>query len=264
MNKQTVNGIPYCDYTWNPITGCLHGCPYCYARRIAHRWHGGFKPAFHPERLGEPRKVKKPAWIFVGDMGDMFGNWVPREQIEAVFQIIRETPWHVYLLLTKNPKRYQEFNIPDNCLIGTTCENQGAANLRVTELLKARAKWYFVSHEPALGPIDWTRIMRESDPVDDAWIDGVRDHWTFCDNALTGFRAHKAGGWYGPRLSLVIVGAQSGPDAVPMDEDWVRSERDQCLKAGVPFFYKQAIINGKKVQLPVLDGRQHNELPKVR
>lgn len=32
--------IDWADSTWNPVTGCLHGCEYCYARRIAERFCG--------------------------------------------------------------------------------------------------------------------------------------------------------------------------------------------------------------------------------
>lgn len=36
MGKKTK--IDWADATWNPVTGCLHGCEYCYARRIAERF----------------------------------------------------------------------------------------------------------------------------------------------------------------------------------------------------------------------------------
>jgi protein gp37 len=85
------NAIGWCDYTWNPVTGCLHHCTFgptraaCYAEGIARRFAGGkafpqgFAPTFHPERLSEPQKVKAPARIFAVSMGDLFGPWVPDE-----------------------------------------------------------------------------------------------------------------------------------------------------------------------------------------
>lgn len=78
MNKTKIE---WTDYTWNPITGCLHGCDYCYARKIAERFPKafpqGFAPAFHQERLQEPIKLKKPSKIFTVSMGDMFGDGLP-------------------------------------------------------------------------------------------------------------------------------------------------------------------------------------------
>jgi len=87
--------IEWCDFTWNPVTGCYHGCDYCYARRIAHRFFPktvGFNPYFWRDRLREPLALKKPARIFVCSMADLFGDWVPREWIEAVFETVRDCP----------------------------------------------------------------------------------------------------------------------------------------------------------------------------
>ena len=144
MGKKTK--IDWCDSTWNPVTGCLHGCEYCYARRIAerfstamampdfellvpmdephpvyelsepvrHDFHGnkrepypyGFQPTFHRYKLDEPLRWKKPRTIFVCSMGDMFGNWVPDEWIKQLFEACEAAPQHRFLFLTKNPGRY--------------------------------------------------------------------------------------------------------------------------------------------------------------
>lgn len=135
--------IDWCDSTWNPVTGCLHGCEYCYARKIANRFDGGFAtdgdlyeldapmhktepcgsdnlvrvgsavpypfgflPTFHKYRLNEPQEWKKPRTIFVCSMSDLFGEWVPDEWIKAVFDACDRAPQHRYLFLTKNPNRY--------------------------------------------------------------------------------------------------------------------------------------------------------------
>lgn len=170
--------IDWADATWNPVTGCLHDCEYCYARRIAERFGGGwrhqsepadkswrhwrqsnddlsrdllgdwayhanrqnhvlneqcysypccpipeytkendpcrkkapypyyFDPTFHRYKLDEPQRWKKPRNIFVCSMADLFGDWVPDEWIEEVFQACEAAPQHRYLFLTKNPKRY--------------------------------------------------------------------------------------------------------------------------------------------------------------
>lgn len=149
MNKQGKDGIDWCDRTWNPVSGCLNSCEYCYARKIAIRFGGAsethynecvgeecqwvteaegkihvldeavydvdrghkapypfeFDPTFHKYRLDEPQKIKQPQNIFVCSMADLFGDWVPEEWIQEVFEACEKAPWHKYLFLTKNPKR---------------------------------------------------------------------------------------------------------------------------------------------------------------
>lgn len=137
MNR---TNIEWCDYTWNPVTGCLHGCSYCYARRMAKRFGkseglpsrppcdcqiglryiaqpgevfpAGFIPTFYPGRLEEPKKVKKPSRIFTVSMGDLFGEWVSPEWIDAVLQVVRECPQHTFIFLSKNPARYEIYEWP--------------------------------------------------------------------------------------------------------------------------------------------------------
>ncbi len=138
--------IEWCDSTWNPVTGCRHGCPYCYARRIAERFGGydpqygaglteldgnytlsanerkyirraggkrmqapypfGFEPTFHTYRLEQPQQWVNSRTIFVCSMADLFGDWVPDEWIEQVFAACDKAPQHRYIFLTKNPQRY--------------------------------------------------------------------------------------------------------------------------------------------------------------
>ena len=123
MNKTKID---WADMTWNPVTGCLHGCEYCYARKIAQRfgretpdtgcylypvadkdmtpYPWGFAPTLHTYRLTDPQKIKKPQNIFVCSMADLFGDWVPDEWIQTVFEACEAAPQHRYLFLTKNPK----------------------------------------------------------------------------------------------------------------------------------------------------------------
>jgi protein gp37 len=174
MNKTFIE---WCDMTWNPVTGCNHGCPYCYAKKIVQRFKGtgellenkswvsmsesyyefprnsgsriydirqplcrgqipklgeqnpaeisdypfGFAPTFHRYRLDEPQHTKKPQNIFVCSMADLFGDWVPDEWIQEVFEACERAPWHRYLFLTKNSKRYEQFvdlPMPDNMWFG--------------------------------------------------------------------------------------------------------------------------------------------------
>jgi len=109
--------IEWCTHVHNIMTGCLHGCPYCYARKTAENpfYHKafpyGFEPHFYPERMSEVQKLKKPAIIFMDSMSDIFGSWWTDEQILKVLHIMdymRGVHWHKYVVLTKNPERMSE------------------------------------------------------------------------------------------------------------------------------------------------------------
>ena len=150
--------IDWADATWNSVTGCLHGCEYCYARSIAKRFGShqmpifrdypilhepvrctdtyeymriagisagkiqpypfDFTPTFHRYRLEEPARWTKPRTIFVCSMADLFGNWVEDEWITEVFDACRKAPQHRYLFLTKNPKRYVTLYMEDILPVG--------------------------------------------------------------------------------------------------------------------------------------------------
>jgi protein gp37 len=137
----TNEHISWAGFSWNPVTGCLHGCKYCYAREIAlsptMRAHfpGGFAPVFHAERLTAPANTKVPAdaatdprlrRCFVCSMADLFGRWVPAEWILQVLQAGCASPWWVYMFLTKFPSRYLEFidQMPPTAWLGTTVDEQ--------------------------------------------------------------------------------------------------------------------------------------------
>lgn len=156
-NKMNKTRIDWADMTWNPVTGCLHGCEYCYARKIANRFGNkyfpygeqineleepldgekgidvypfGFLPTLHKYRLDEPAKIKKPQTIFVCSMADLFGEWVPDEWTKQVFDACEKAPQHLYLFLTKNPKGLcslaNKHILPkqDNFWYGTTITTQ--------------------------------------------------------------------------------------------------------------------------------------------
>jgi DNA repair photolyase len=119
--------------TWNPITGCLHGCTYCWAQRFARRlatWGTEpyrtrqFRPAFAEWRL---QRVPKGD-LFVGDMGDMWGDWVPPAWITRVLAALRRRRGGGHLFLTKNPRRYHEFRdaFTENMMLGVTIESNRA------------------------------------------------------------------------------------------------------------------------------------------
>jgi len=174
MNRTRID---WADMTWNPVTGCRHDCEYCYARGITRRFGNhlndsgelyvldkhdysyadngegsknifpfDFSPTFHRYRLDEPVKIKKPQNIFVCSMADLFGEWVPDEWIKAVFEACEKAPWHRYLFLTKNPKRYCEIlqkETPDNFWFGTTITNCSETNIFCSNMDNT-----FVSIEP--------------------------------------------------------------------------------------------------------------------
>ena len=165
------NSIDWAQYTWNPITGCLHECPYCYARDIATRFTGttafpnGFTPTLRANRLNAPGNTKVSASddprahrVFVGSMTDLFGRWVPSEWIERVLDIAANTPDWEFLMLTKFPKRMSEFEIPENVWMGTSvdCQARVSNAEKAFEKVKAKVKW--LSVEPLIEPLKFSRL----------------------------------------------------------------------------------------------------------
>lgn len=175
--------VDWCDSTWNPVTGCLHRCEYCYARKIAERFSTekkykrpyepvlpvptrrvrtepepypyGFKPTFHRYKLDEPKSWKKLRNIFVCSMADMFGDWVPDEWIQEVFKACEAAPQHRYIFLTKNPRRYYDLiekgvlTKHDNWWLGSTIDRDSAKKQR----FQMTGYNSFTSIEPLLEPI---------------------------------------------------------------------------------------------------------------
>jgi len=152
MNKTKID---WTDFSWNPITGCNHGCWYCYGRKLFHRFGKSYKPVFYPDRLGQPAQRKKPAKIFVCSVSDLFAPWTKDEWREAVLKDIENCPIkHTFQLLTKNPERIDKnYKFPDNVWVGTTVT--GVDDLQnIEEIKKVKAKVRFVSFEPLLADID--------------------------------------------------------------------------------------------------------------
>jgi len=261
--------IEWADAVWNPITGCSpisEGCEHCYAKRQARRFKGRygypaddpFRVTFHPDRLEEPLRWKKPRRVFVCSMGDLFHPDVPLNVTKDVFDVMRRAGnkyGHTFMVLTKRPKRMAEFigllqrDKGDDfrrwplpfVWLGVTAENQQRADERIPILLQTPAAVRFVSVEPMLGPVDLTHI-----PIPHGLVE-----------------CH--GGRLDP-VNWVIAGGETGPGARPMHPDWVRSLRDQAVSAGVPFFFKgwgKWIQNQSNAGKRMLDGREWNEFPKT-
>jgi protein gp37 len=230
--------IEWTEDTWNPTTGCTKvspGCKNCYAERMAKRLQSmgmakyaqGFQLSFHEDLVKKPLSWKKPRRIFVDSMSDLFHKDVPDEFIKKVFDIMTRANWHEFQVLTKRSERLPEVNKfiswPDNVWLGVSVENS-EYTYRIDHLRATDAKIKFLSLEPLLGPL--------------------------------------------PKLDLsnidwVIVGGESGPGARRMESAWVIDIRDQCIKADVPFFFKQWGGVNKKRAGRTLEGTVWENMPAV-
>lgn len=230
--------IEWTESTWNPVTGCTKisiGCKNCYAERMALRlkaagqanYRNGFRVTIHPHVLEIPLRWKQPRIIFVNSMSDLFHKGVPIDFILKIFDVMHRTPRHQYQILTKRPQRLLQLDseLPwlENMCMGVTVENSDYT-FRIDHLRQTSAAIKFVSFEPLLGP------------VPNINLNGI--DWA-------------------------IVGGESGPGARPMLREWAVDIRDQCLAAGVPFFFKQWGGVNKKKNGRILDGKTWNQMPEI-
>lgn len=250
------------------------------------KWTG--KVSLIHEKLDEPFHWEKPRTVFPCSMSDVFHEALSLEEIAEGFRTMAMSGRHSYLVLTKRIQRAARFfdewtrgNLAsplagngdrkgtgwtwplENVALGTTIENQSVADLRAGILMQIPATLRFLSVEPMLGPLDlkqWLYLCR-ADLVTDrnGRYSEVRHE---AANTMGVFRHREA--W---ALHWVICGAESGPDARPMDLGWARALRDQCADAEVPFFMKQICRNGRKLPLEEwpedLRIRQWPTLPRV-
>jgi protein gp37 len=232
----TKSAIEWTDSTWNPVTGCTKislGCQHCYAERMAKRlqamgqpnYSKGFELALHENCLDLPLRWKRSQNIFVNSMSDLFHRGVPDEFILKVFAIMEKAHWHIFQVLTKRSERLVDLSPrlywSPNIWMGVSVESQEYA-IRIDHLRQTGANIRFLSLEPLLGPLP--------------------------DLDLKG-------------INWVIVGGESGPGARPMKPGWVSEIRDQCLSAGVPFFFKQWGGTNRKRAGRNLDGKTWDETP---
>jgi protein gp37 len=159
MNRQGPGKIGWTDNTLSPVTGCKHNCQYgprkkCYAHLIAERiYKEGFEPTFRPKRLSDRDLDKAPegSKVFMCDMGDLFGEWVPEDWIIPTIEIAHAYPKLIFQFLTKNPIRYKEFDFPPNCWLGTTWDGLPFTRANISHLrLSLNGNLKFVSFEPLL------------------------------------------------------------------------------------------------------------------
>ncbi len=254
--------IEWTDATWNPITGCTPvsaGCANCYAARMEGRnlpghHQGPFtEVAFHPERLEQPFHLKRPRRIFVCSMGDLFHGNVEVGWILDVFHRMADASQHTYMLLTKRPERAKRIfgmmadpdfigRVLPNVWLGVTAENQEMADQRIPILLQTPAAKRFVSVEPCLSMMDlsgWGSKMY----LRTVGRDGSAER---------------------PGLDWCILGGETGTGARYMPGPVPQSLRDQCVSAGVPFFFKGWGTFGMKKSYPnymKIDGREWKQFP---
>ena len=230
------SAIEWTEASWNPVTGCTKisaGCLHCYAERMARRLQAmghpnyihGFKVAIHEDALDIPLRWKKSRIIFVNSMSDLFHEDVPESFILRVFDVMNKASRHQFQVLTKRSERLAKLSarLPwsDNIWVGVSVENENYT-FRIDHLRKVSARVRFLSLEPLLGPIE--RLDLEG-------------------------------------IDWVIVGGESGPGARPMQPEWVQDIRDQCISAGVPFFFKQWGGVNKKKAGRILEGRTWDNIP---
>ena len=245
--------IEWCDATWNPVTGCLHECKYCYAKKIAERFGGcysseepnkkvynvlhdlekprqiygnrirqapfpyKFEPTLHRYRLSEPQKKKKPQNIFVCSMADLFGEWVPDEWIEAVFEACKKAPWHRYIFLTKNPERYAKLpekvfrmaHLQDDQELWMGCTINNRHNMADAIEMRASMRC-FLSIEP---------LQTEVSDIFDNLLDAER------------------------YIKWVIIGAETGnrKGKIIPKREWIENILRECEYNDIPVFMKNSL-----------------------
>ena len=234
----TNSKIEWTDATWNPVRGCTKispGCKHCYAERFAERFRGvkghpfeqGFDLRLVSEKVNEPLHWKRPQRIFVNSMSDLFHDDVSLPYIKRVFAVMNKADWHQYQVLTKRAERLEEVSSQllwaPHIWMGVSVENKDYL-WRIDHLRKTKAHIKFLSVEPLLGPLGKINLRG---------------------------------------IDWVIVGGESGPGARTMEAFWVKEIKDQCLQAGVAFFFKQWGGVQKKRHGRELEGRTWDEMPEL-
>jgi protein gp37 len=286
------SGIGWTDDTVNAWWGCTKvspACSNCYAEGFARRtgkdvWGPSadrlirvdaairelHKIAARGDREGRPRRV------FMHSMSDIFEDRAdlldPRARAFDALHAINKDRVRLIPMLVSKRAEFMAFEIarlglPNGAWVGCTVEDQQRADERIPYLLRVPAAVRFLSVEPMLGAVD-LRNFKHRSPTEVGWF-----------NALTGnggnylHRPDTAHAFADcdyntrrPSLNWIIAGCESSGPRLgkrPTDPAWLRSLRDQCVAAGVPYFLKQADVGGALVHAPELDGRAWQEIPEV-
>ena len=250
-----------------------------------------------PARLDEPLHWRKPQTVAVCFQGDLFHEAVPEAFIHEVLDTVLCCDQHTFQVLTKRADRcrtvltkywdamrekrrqaetwcdYRGIRFTDSAMplsssfttdffltsalieipypnlwVGISCEDRATADARIPLLLQTPAAVRFVSVEPMLGPVDLrmpSQVTRSKARELARKIHATLDEESF------------------QVLDWVILGGESGPQAREMNIEWARSVKNQCVAAGVPFFYKQGPGDvGRFVKMPLLDGQEWRKFPK--
>ncbi len=260
MNKSKID---YCDRSWNPITGCLHNCTYCYAEKIAKRFAAktyinnkdlytkdfkailaaptksktksgkekvesypfGFLPTFHRYRLDEPIRKTKPLNIFVGSMADNFGEWVPAEWLYHIFDRCFEASQHTYLFLTKNPKRI-------NKIIDQYSLTRKFQNIKEWDHI-----WFgttITNQNDAEQRLQYINKFPEGKKFISVEPIFGSINLNLCNSAGC--------------IDWVIIGGLTGPGSAAPNPEWVKDIIGQCRNAGIPVFLKSNLNWQQKIQ----------------
>ena len=256
--------IDWCESTWNPVTGCLHGCEYCYARRIAERFGAnqmpifadypvlhepvrctdtyaymrdagisagkiqsypfGFLPTFYRYKLDEPQHWKKPRNVFVCSMADLFGHWVPDEWIAEVLKACDAAPQHRYLFLTKAPSRYEKISS-----LMPSWEEMYLEKSRPVMMFGASATDDAMMAVAYKSNAEWVSVEPILEPIEPEWF--ISSSGSNGDYST--FR----------RWEWVVIGAETGKSkhrTVP-NKEWVEEIAQVCKKYGTPVFMKDSL-----------------------
>jgi protein gp37 len=238
------SSIEWTDASWNPVRGCTKispGCKHCYAATFAERFRGvsghpyeqGFDLRLVPEKLTEPLKWGGPRKIFVNSMSDLFHDGVPEHYLLKICGVMRTADWHTYQVLTKRSERMRDL------LAGPLAEFAGLSHI-----------WWGVSVEDRKHGLPRIDHLRE--------VPGAKVRWLSVEPLLEDLGEFSLAG-----ISWVVVGGESGAGARPMQVEWVQRIREQCLEAGVPFFFKQWGGVRKSKTGRELDGRTYDAYPET-
>lgn len=220
FNAQTNESINWAKYSWNPMTGCLHNCFYCYAAYIAKiRYKQDFQPTIHPKRLLAPAAMPSPSDVeavaqknvFVCAMADLFGKWVPDWFIWEVLKRTRKYADFNYLFLTKFPQKLSRFEFPDNAWIGTTVDTQARVSVAEKYFENVEASWKWISAEHLLESLTFERLSI---------------------------------------FDCIVVGAQTGYGSIPERQpgfEWVIDLYDQAREANCMFYWKDNLRGPKEL-----------------